>query len=96
LIHDDGTKVLKSANSRRRVVSKSFVLVRGSRQHNQSNSFIKRKYLIGAGLKFQIFSPLPSWQKAWQCAAEMVLKKVLSVLHLDPKAARRRLISASS
>jgi hypothetical protein len=26
----------------------------------------KRQHLIGAGLQFQRFSPLSSWQNAWQ------------------------------
>jgi hypothetical protein len=34
------------------------------RHHNQGNSY-KGQYLIGAGLQFQRFRPLSSWQKAW-------------------------------
>ena len=37
------------------------------RHHDQSNSY--KGHLIGAGLQFQRFSPLPSQQKAWQCAS---------------------------
>ena len=35
------------------------------RHHDQGNSY-KGKHLIGAGLQFQRFSPLSSWQEAWQ------------------------------
>jgi len=45
------------------------VLVRASiavkRQQEQENSY-KGKHLIGAGLQSQRFSPLSSWQEAWQ------------------------------
>jgi hypothetical protein len=45
------------------------VLVRVSavvkRHHDQGNSY-KRKDLIGVDLQAQMFSPLSSWQKAWQ------------------------------
>jgi hypothetical protein len=34
---------------------------------NQGNSY-KGKYFIGAGLQFQWFNPLSSWQEAWQHA----------------------------
>ena len=34
------------------------------RHHDQSNSY-KGKHLIGAGLRFQRFSPLSSWWEAW-------------------------------
>ena len=27
-----------------------------------------KTHLIGAGLQFQMFSPLSSWQEAWHCA----------------------------
>ena len=38
------------------------------RHHEQGNSY-KRKHFIGAAsLHFQRFSPLSSWQKAWQCS----------------------------
>jgi hypothetical protein len=37
------------------------------RHHDQGNSY-KGKHLIGAGLQFQSFSPLSSWQEAWQHA----------------------------
>jgi hypothetical protein len=36
------------------------------RHHDQCNSY-KEKYLIGAGLHFQRFKLLLSWQKAWKC-----------------------------
>ena len=34
------------------------------RHHDQSNSY-KGKRLIGAGLRFQRFSPLSSWWEVW-------------------------------
>ena len=37
------------------------------RYHDQGNSY-KYKRLIGAGLQFQRFSPLSSWQETWQSA----------------------------
>ena len=46
-------------------VSVGFIAVMG--QHEHSNSY-KGKHFIGAGLQFQRFSPLSSWQEAWQCA----------------------------
>jgi hypothetical protein len=33
-----------------------------------TETLIKKKHFIGAGLQFQRFSPLLSWQEAWQCA----------------------------
>jgi hypothetical protein len=58
------------------------------RNHDQSISY-KSKHLIGAGLQFQRFSPLSSWQ------VDMVLEEP-KVLHLDAKTSRRRLSSAGS
>ena len=60
------------------------------RHHGQGQSY-KGKHLIGTSLQFQRFSPLSSWQEVWQC-----LLKLLKVLHLDLKAARRRLSPAGS
>jgi hypothetical protein len=60
------------------------------RHHDQGNSY-KGQHLVGAGLKVQRFSPLSSWQEAWQCPADMALEKEQRVLHLDLKATRRRL-----
>ena len=65
------------------------------RHHDQDNLY-KGKHLIGAGLQFQSFSPLSSWKKHGSMQADMVLEKEPRVLHLDPKAARRRLSSAGS
>jgi hypothetical protein len=36
------------------------------RHHDQDNSY-KGQHLIGAGLLALRFSPLSSWQEAWQC-----------------------------
>ena len=47
---------------------------------------------IGAGLQFQRFIPLLTYQKAWQLA-DIVLEEP-RVLHLDLKAERRRLSCA--
>ena len=41
------------------------VSVAVKRHHNQGNSY-KRQHLIGAALKVLRFSPLSSWQEAWQ------------------------------
>ena len=62
------------------------------RHHDQGNSY-KAKHFIGAGLQVQKFSPLSSWQEHGSVQADMVLEKKLRVLHLDLKAARRRLSS---
>jgi hypothetical protein len=43
------------------------------RHHDQSNSY-KRKDLIGAGLQYQRFSGLASWQGAWW-QADVVLEQ---------------------
>jgi hypothetical protein len=40
-----------------------------TRHHGQSKSY-RRKKLIGAGLQFQRFNPLSSWQEAWQQVGE--------------------------
>jgi hypothetical protein len=37
-----------------------------NRHRDQGKSY-KGQYLIGAGLQVQRFSPLSSWQEAWQC-----------------------------
>jgi hypothetical protein len=37
------------------------------RCHNLGNSY-KGQHLIGSGLQFQWFSPLPPWQEAWHHA----------------------------
>jgi hypothetical protein len=58
------------------------------RQDYQGNSY-KGKHLIEAGLQFQRFSPLSSWQEAWQCAGRHGAGEELRVLHPDPKVARR-------
>ena len=39
------------------------------RYHYQDNSY-KGKHLIGAGLQFQRYRPLSSWQEAWQQAGK--------------------------
>ena len=52
-------------------VSKMGVSVRvcvALKRHHDQGNFYKGQYLIGAGLQFQRFSPLSSWQEAWQCA----------------------------
>ena len=36
------------------------------KRHHDHGNFFNRKHLIGAGLQFQRFSPLPLWQGAWQ------------------------------
>jgi hypothetical protein len=37
------------------------------RHHEQGKSY-KRKHLIGAGVEFQRFGPLSSWNQEWQRA----------------------------
>ena len=55
--------------TQRNTNSLGIVLVRVSiavkRYHDQVN-FYKGQHLIGAGLPLQKFSPLSSWQEAWQ------------------------------
>lgn len=46
------------------------------------------EHFTGAGLRFQRFSSLSSWQEAWW-QADMVLQKEPRVLHHDPHAAGR-------
>ena len=46
-------------------ISQNFTAV--NRHHDQGKSY-KGQHLIGAGLQFQRFSPLSSWQEAWQPA----------------------------
>jgi hypothetical protein len=43
-----------------------FVSFAVRRHHDQGSSY-KKQQLIGAGLQVQRFSPLSSWQEAWQC-----------------------------
>jgi hypothetical protein len=44
-------------------LSQGFIAVKG--YHDQGNTY-QCKHLIGAGLQLQRFSPLSSWQEAWQ------------------------------
>ena len=53
-------KILKSLSE----LKLSLVLIAVKRQWNS----YKGQHLIGAGLQVQKFSPLSSWQEAWQCA----------------------------
>lgn len=66
------------------------VLVRTStvKGHPDRGNSCKRKCLIGAGLQFQRFSPLSSWQKT-VVHADLVMEKELRALCLDPQAAGR-------
>jgi hypothetical protein len=66
------------------VLSWDFIAVN---RHNHHSSCYKGKHFTGAGLQFQRFSPLLSWQEAWQ--ADMVLEKELRALPLDSQAAGR-------
>jgi hypothetical protein len=50
-------------------------------------NLIKRKHLIGAGLQFQRFSPLPLCGEHGIMQGDTVLEKELRVLHLDPHTA---------
>ena len=61
----------------------------------QRSKATQGQYVIGAGLQVQSFSQLSSWQEHGSIQAGMVLEKGLSILHLDPKALRRRLFSGS-
>jgi hypothetical protein len=36
------------------------------KKHHDQGNFYKGKHLIGAGLHFERFSQLSSWQEAWQ------------------------------
>jgi hypothetical protein len=56
------------------------------RHHDHRNSY-KGRYLIGAGLQFQRFSPSSSWWEHGGMQAGMVLEKEVRVLHLDLQAA---------
>ena len=49
----------------------------------------KGKHLTEAGLQFQRFSPLSSWQEHGTVQSDIVLEKTLRVLPLDPKTAKR-------
>jgi len=53
-------------------------------------TFYKGHQLSGAGLQFQRFSPLSSWQKVWQNSGR---HDVGGVIHLDPKVVKRILTS---
>jgi hypothetical protein len=61
-----------------------------NRHHDQGNSH-KGQCLIGAGLQVQRFSPL-SRQEHGSIQTDVMLEE-LRVLHLHPKADRRRLAS---
>jgi hypothetical protein len=60
------------------------------RHHDHGNSY-KGKHLIGAGLQFRGSVHYHQGRKHGSIQAGMVLEKELRVLHLDLKAARRRL-----
>jgi hypothetical protein len=47
---------------------------------------VREQHLIGAGLQVQRFSPLSSWQEAWQHPGR---HSTGEVLHLNPTAAKR-------
>ena len=49
------------------VLNQLSVFIAVKRLHDHNNSY-KGKHLIGAGLQLQRFSPLSSWQEAWQRA----------------------------
>ena len=53
------------------------------RHYDHVNSY-KRKHLIGVGLQVQRFSPLLHGRKHGVMQTDMVLKKDLIVLHLNP------------
>ena len=44
------------------------VSIAEKRHQDQDNSYKAQQHLIRAGLQVQRFSPLSSWQEAWQCA----------------------------
>jgi hypothetical protein len=46
-------------------VCQSFISVK---KHHDSGNAYKDKHLVGAGLQFHWFTPLSSWQEAWQHA----------------------------
>lgn len=60
--------------------------------HHDQDNFYKGQHLIGAGLQVQRFSRLSSRQEHGSIQAGMMEEK-LRVLHLIPKANRRRLAS---
>jgi hypothetical protein len=68
------------------------------KHHDHGNTY-KGKHLIGAGLEFQRFSALSSWQEdvAWQhpCRHGM-LENELRVLHFELKVARSRVSKPTS
>jgi hypothetical protein len=53
------------------------------RHHEQCNSY-KGKHLIGAGLQFQGSAHYHHGRKHGSVQVDMVLEKMLRVLHLDP------------
>jgi hypothetical protein len=59
------------------------------RHHDQDNSY-KGKHSVGAGLQFQRFIHYHHGRKHGSIQADIVLEKELRVLHLDPKAVRRK------
>ena len=64
------------------------------RHHDYSNSY--KGHLIGAGLQFQRFNPLSSWQEAWQHPGRCGAGGAKRVLYLDSKIARKRLSTAGN
>jgi hypothetical protein len=62
------------------------------RHHDHGNSYKGQHW---AGLQFQSFSPLSSWQEAWQCLGNRVLEKELRVLHLHSKTAEEDCLPGS-
>jgi hypothetical protein len=69
-------------------LSQCSIAVKRHRDH--SNSY-KGKHLIMKQnwITVERFSPLLSWQKAWQHATDTVLERQLRVLHLGKQAAGR-------
>ena len=55
--------ILQVFNLHTCILVRLFIVVK--RHHNQGNSY-KEQFLIGAGLQFQMFSPLSLRQEAWQ------------------------------
>ena len=74
-------------------LSRGFIAVK--RSHDQGNSY-KGKHLTGAALQFRGSVHYHHDGKYGSMQADMVLEKELRVVHLDPKAARRKLTSADS
>jgi hypothetical protein len=65
------------------------------RRHHDQGSSCKRKHVTGAGLQFQMFSPLSSWLETWQhpgrhgAEGDKIQKQPRGDCHMQ--AARRRL-----